>query len=97
MNYLFNSVISVADIQKIFYLSVVLIHLHELEVLHFLYNWTHLWLAKTIVCFSHQQNLLPIACLNLILQLLPILDNFDRTLKAIEGTDNLTAIKEGIK
>ena len=34
---------------------------------------------------------------DLILQLLPILDNFDRTLKAIEGTDNLTAIKEGIE
>ncbi|MDX1906456.1 MAG: nucleotide exchange factor GrpE [Bacteroidia bacterium] len=33
---------------------------------------------------------------DLILQLLPILDNFDRTLDAIEKTDNLSAIKEGI-
>lgn len=32
----------------------------------------------------------------LIKQLLPILDDFDRTLKAIENSDNLTAIKEGI-
>ncbi|MBX7241019.1 MAG: nucleotide exchange factor GrpE [Bacteroidia bacterium] len=32
----------------------------------------------------------------LIKQLLPVLDDFDRTLKAIEKSDNLTAIKEGI-
>ncbi len=32
----------------------------------------------------------------LILQLLPILDNFDRTLDAIEKTDNLAAVKDGI-
>ena len=34
---------------------------------------------------------------DLIKILLPILDNFDRTLDAIEKTDNLTAIKEGIE
>ncbi|MEL6624361.1 MAG: nucleotide exchange factor GrpE [Bacteroidota bacterium] len=33
---------------------------------------------------------------DLLITLLPILDNFDRTLSAIEKTDNLTAIKEGI-
>lgn len=33
---------------------------------------------------------------DLIKKLLPILDNFDRTLKSIEKTDNLTAVKEGI-
>lgn len=33
---------------------------------------------------------------DLIKHLLPILDNFDRTLAAIEKTDNLAAIKEGI-
>ncbi len=33
----------------------------------------------------------------LVKQLLPILDNFDRTLQAIEKTDNLAAIKEGIE
>ena len=33
----------------------------------------------------------------LIKQLLPILDNFDRTLQAIDKTDNLSAIKEGIE
>ena len=32
----------------------------------------------------------------LMVNLLPVLDNFERTLKAIEKTDNLTAIKEGI-
>ncbi|MEZ4777534.1 MAG: nucleotide exchange factor GrpE [Bacteroidia bacterium] len=32
----------------------------------------------------------------LLLNLLPVLDNFSRTLDAIEKTDNLTAIKEGI-
>ncbi|MCL4167905.1 UNVERIFIED_CONTAM: hypothetical protein GTU68_048823 [Idotea baltica] len=32
----------------------------------------------------------------LILLLLPIIDNFDRTLDAIEKTDNLAAIKDGI-
>ena len=32
----------------------------------------------------------------LIKQLLPILDDFDRTMKAIENSDNLTAIKDGI-
>ncbi len=32
----------------------------------------------------------------LLKQLLPILDDFDRTLKAIENSDNLTAIKDGI-
>ncbi|MDX2283083.1 MAG: nucleotide exchange factor GrpE [Bacteroidia bacterium] len=32
----------------------------------------------------------------LVLHLLPVLDNFDRTLDAIEKTDNLAAIKEGI-
>ncbi|MEL6672289.1 MAG: nucleotide exchange factor GrpE [Bacteroidota bacterium] len=32
----------------------------------------------------------------LLQQLLPILDNFDRTLSAIEKTDNLSAIQEGI-
>lgn len=32
----------------------------------------------------------------LLLKLLPILDNFERTLDAIEKTDNLSAIKEGI-
>ena len=32
----------------------------------------------------------------LLRSLLPILDNFDRTLDAIEKTDNLAAIKEGI-
>jgi molecular chaperone GrpE len=34
---------------------------------------------------------------DLLKTLLPILDNFDRTLEAIEKTDNLTAIKEGIQ
>ena len=33
---------------------------------------------------------------DLLVKLLPILDNFDRTLSSIEKTDNLTAIKEGI-
>jgi len=33
---------------------------------------------------------------DLLLQLLPIIDNFDRTIKAIEDTDNLAAIKDGI-
>lgn len=33
---------------------------------------------------------------DLLTKLLPILDNFDRTLDAIEKTDNLTAVKEGI-
>ncbi|MDP5169189.1 MAG: nucleotide exchange factor GrpE [Bacteroidia bacterium] len=33
---------------------------------------------------------------DLIVQLLPVLDNFDRTLDAIEKTDNLAAIKDGI-
>ncbi|MEO0582349.1 MAG: nucleotide exchange factor GrpE [Bacteroidota bacterium] len=33
---------------------------------------------------------------DLLVTLLPILDNFDRTLSAIEKTDNLTAVKEGI-
>lgn len=33
---------------------------------------------------------------DLIRELLPVLDNFDRTLDAIDKTDNLTAIKEGI-
>ncbi|RMG66999.1 MAG: nucleotide exchange factor GrpE, partial [Bacteroidetes bacterium] len=33
---------------------------------------------------------------DLIRELLPVLDNFDRTLDAIEKTDNLTAVKEGI-
>lgn len=33
---------------------------------------------------------------DLLLKLLPILDNFGRTLEAIEKTDNLSAIKEGI-
>ncbi len=33
---------------------------------------------------------------DLLLQLLPVLDNFDRTLDMIDKTDNLTAIKEGI-
>jgi len=33
----------------------------------------------------------------LIKTLLPIVDNFDRTLDAIEKTDNLTAIKDGIR
>ncbi|MCI4671124.1 MAG: nucleotide exchange factor GrpE [Bacteroidia bacterium] len=33
---------------------------------------------------------------DLIKELLPVLDNFDRTLDAIEKTDNLAAIKEGI-
>lgn len=33
---------------------------------------------------------------DLLLMLLPILDNFARTLDAIEKTDNLAAIKEGI-
>ncbi len=32
----------------------------------------------------------------LLLQLIPVLDNFDRTLDAIEKTDNLSAIKDGI-
>ena len=32
----------------------------------------------------------------LLLKLLPILDNFERTLDAIEKTDNLSAIKDGI-
>lgn len=32
----------------------------------------------------------------LLLQLIPVLDNFDRTLDAIEKTDNLAAIKDGI-
>ncbi len=32
----------------------------------------------------------------LIKQILPILDDFERTLSAIEKTDNLTAIKDGI-
>ena len=32
----------------------------------------------------------------LMVNLLPVIDNFERTLKAIEKTDNLTAIKEGI-
>ncbi len=34
---------------------------------------------------------------DLIKILLPILDNFDRTLDAIEKTDNLAAVKEGIE
>ncbi|RMG21874.1 MAG: nucleotide exchange factor GrpE [Bacteroidetes bacterium] len=34
---------------------------------------------------------------DLIKELLPILDNFDRTLKSIEKTDNLEAVKEGIE
>ncbi|WNJ21235.1 nucleotide exchange factor GrpE [Pontibacter sp. G13] len=33
---------------------------------------------------------------DLLKDLLPVLDNFDRTLKAIDKTDNLAAIKEGI-
>lgn len=33
---------------------------------------------------------------DLLRTLLPVLDNFDRTLDAIEKTDNLTAVKEGI-
>ena len=33
---------------------------------------------------------------DLLVTLLPILDNFDRTLSAIEKTDNLTAVKDGI-
>lgn len=33
---------------------------------------------------------------DLIKQILPVLDNFDRTLDVIEKTDNLTAVKEGI-
>lgn len=33
---------------------------------------------------------------DLLLKLLPILDNFARTLEAIEKTDNLSAIKDGI-
>jgi molecular chaperone GrpE len=33
---------------------------------------------------------------DLLKQLLPILDNFDRTLDAMEKTDNLSAIKDGI-
>lgn len=32
----------------------------------------------------------------LLLQLIPVLDNFDRTLDAIEKTDNLSAVKDGI-
>lgn len=32
----------------------------------------------------------------LLIQLIPVLDNFDRTLDAIEKTDNLSAIKDGI-
>jgi molecular chaperone GrpE len=32
----------------------------------------------------------------LVLHLLPVLDNFDRTLDAIAKTDNLAAVKEGI-
>jgi molecular chaperone GrpE len=33
---------------------------------------------------------------DLLVNILPVLDNFDRTLDAIEKTDNLAAIKEGI-
>ncbi len=33
---------------------------------------------------------------DLMLQLLPVLDNFDRTLEAIDKTDNLAAVKDGI-
>ncbi len=33
---------------------------------------------------------------DLLLQLIPVLDNFDRTLDAIEKTDNLSAVKDGI-
>ncbi|MEL6132001.1 MAG: nucleotide exchange factor GrpE [Bacteroidota bacterium] len=33
---------------------------------------------------------------DLLVTLLPIIDNFDRTLSAIEKTDNLTAVKDGI-
>ena len=33
---------------------------------------------------------------DLLTKLLPILDNFDRTLDTIEKTDNLTAVKDGI-
>ncbi|MEM7370515.1 MAG: nucleotide exchange factor GrpE [Bacteroidota bacterium] len=33
---------------------------------------------------------------DLLRTILPVLDNFDRTLDAIEKTDNLTAVKEGI-
>ena len=33
---------------------------------------------------------------DLLKELLPVLDNFDRTLDAIEKTDNLSAVKEGI-
>ena len=36
------------------------------------------------------------ANVDLLKKLLPILDNFDRTLDSIEKTDNLAAIKEGI-
>lgn len=32
----------------------------------------------------------------LLLQLIPVLDNFDRTLDAIDKTDNLSAVKDGI-
>lgn len=34
---------------------------------------------------------------DLLLQLLPILDDFDRTLKAMEKTDNLSAVQKGIE
>ncbi len=34
---------------------------------------------------------------DLLIQLIPILDDFERTLKAIEKTDNLSAIKDGIE
>ena len=34
---------------------------------------------------------------DLIKKLLPILDNFDRTLKSIEKTDNLAAVQKGIE
>lgn len=33
---------------------------------------------------------------DLLVKLLPVLDDFDRTIKAIEKTDNLSAIKDGI-
>jgi len=42
-------------------------------------------------------NVVKFANEGLVKDLLPIIDNFDRTLDAIEKTDNLTAIKDGIK
>ncbi len=62
---------------------------------------TSLRLQADFVNFRKRQekeaaNTIRFANEDLLLKLLPILDNFDRTLATIEKTDNLSAIKEGI-